>query len=108
MEPKAGKRDARASQRRGVAMTAHLRGHGTFHFDVEVLDLSTTGFRCETYFGLVPGSRVLLTIPTLGALAATVTWQSQYVYGCKFEQPLHPAVWETIVARYPDTDKRKR
>ena len=39
-----------------------------------------------------------LTLPGLAALEAVVAWRDRYKYGCAFAKPLHPAVFEHIVA----------
>lgn len=94
-------REPRRAERLRVRMDAGLREPGSsLRFDVDVVDLSVVGFRCETSFTLRPGNRVFLTIPTLGPIAAVVAWQRGLAYGCSFETPLHNAVFDHIVARH--------
>lgn len=84
-----------------VRLSAGLREPGTSQkFDVTIIDLSMTGFRCETSFNLRVGQLVFVTIPSLGALEATVMRRTGFVYGCQFERPLHNAVFDHIVARH--------
>jgi hypothetical protein len=84
--------ETRRAERLDVTFTASLREHGATKFTVKVIDLSITGFRCETSFSLRPETRVWLTIPGLSGLEAQVAWKDGFRYGCAFIQPLHNAV----------------
>ncbi len=84
-----------------VRLSAGLREPGTSQkFDVTIIDLSITGFRCETSFNLTLGQLVFVTIPTLGALEAVVVRRDKFIYGCQFERPLHNAVFDHIAAKH--------
>ncbi len=89
--------DHRRALRKPVKMRAHLRDRGTTRFEIEVVDLSMTGFRAETGFTLWPGTTVWLTLPGLAALESVVAWRDRVRYGCAFRKPLHPAVFDHIV-----------
>jgi hypothetical protein len=95
--------DVRRAERLNVAIDASIREHGTTKFQVKVIDLSVTGFRCETSFTLYPGTRVWLTIPGFGGLEAAVAWRNKYLYGFAFDQALHPAVFQHIQSKYAAT-----
>jgi hypothetical protein len=98
-------RDNRRGLRLDVRLAAGLREPGSSQrFDVDVLDLSIVGFRCETSFTLTPGSAVFVTIPGLGPLECSVAWRAGYVYGCAFDRPLHNAVFDHIAAQYRKLD----
>ena len=88
----------RRSLRKAVKMRARLRDRGQTKFEVDVLDLSATGFRAETSFTLWPGTIVWLTLPGLGSLEAVVAWRDKLLYGCSFAKPLHPAVFDHVLA----------
>ncbi|MEH3035308.1 MAG: pilus assembly protein PilZ [Sphingomonas adhaesiva] len=90
--------ESRHALRRAVTMRAHLRDRGTTRFEIDVIDLSVTGFRAQTSFTLWPGTTVWLTLPGLAALEAVVAWRDKTRYGCAFSKPLHPAVFDHIVA----------
>ncbi len=90
--------DGRRAERLDVRMKASLRESGCTKFNVEVLDMSVSGFRFETAYSIAPSSRVWLTIPGLTALEAIVAWQDRYRYGCYFVDPLHIAVFDHIIA----------
>jgi len=90
--------ESRRALRKAVKMRAQLRDRGTTKFEIDVVDLSLSGFRAETSFSLQPGNTVWLTLPGLAALEAVVAWKDKFRYGCAFFKPLHPAVFDHIVA----------
>ena len=90
--------ESRRALRKSVMMRAHLRDRGQTRFEIEVTDLSLSGFRAETGFTLWPGTVVWLTLPGLAGLEAVVAWRDKFKYGCAFAKPLHPAVFDHIVA----------
>jgi hypothetical protein len=67
--------ELRRALRKSVKMRAHLRDRGQTRFEIEVTDLSLSGFRAETSFTLWPGTVVWLTLPGLAALEAVVAWR---------------------------------
>jgi hypothetical protein len=93
--------DARAAARRPVVIKAQLREFGGSRMDVDVHDLSRTGFRTDCIYNLAVGARVYLTIPSFTAFEAIVTWRKLSGFGCAFVQPLHPAVFDMIARRHP-------
>ncbi|HEX4695407.1 PilZ domain-containing protein [Sphingomonas sp.] len=95
--PIGGEGDHRRQERVGVRMPARLRDRAANKYDVHLLDLSVTGFRAEAHYSLDAGMIVWLTIPGLQGLEATVAWRRAAVIGCKFRQPLYPAVLDHIV-----------
>jgi PilZ domain len=94
-----GDKKARNSERVPIEMGAGLRQRGGSGVSVQIMDLSTHGFRIETHLDLHEGADVWLRLPGLESCHATVAWVRGYVAGCKFERPLHPAVLEMIVAK---------
>src|SRR3546814_9894483 len=70
-----GSGDNRRALRKPVRLKAQLRDRGTAKFEIDVIDLSTTGFRAETSFTLWEGPIVWLTLPGLASLEATVAWR---------------------------------
>jgi PilZ domain len=99
-------RDARRAMRLDVAFDAGLREPGSSKFQISVVDLSVTGFRCETSFSLREGSTVWLTIPGLAGIEAIVAWKDQFHYGCSFKAPLHIAVFDHIARLHPPSSAR--
>lgn len=99
-------RDARAEPRIEVwVQGVTLRESGCSAASVKVHDLSQHGFRTEWPYLLAQGSRVWLKLPDFEAWAAIVAWNRNFEVGCRFETPLHPAVFDRIiqahVARWP-------
>jgi hypothetical protein len=88
----------RRALRKSVKMRAFLRDRGQTRFEIDVVDLSQSGFRAETSFTLWPGTIVWLTLPGLAPLESVVAWRDKFKYGCAFAKPLHPAVFDHIVA----------
>jgi hypothetical protein len=71
--------ESRRALRKAVKMRAQLRDRGTTKFEIDVVDLSLSGFRAETSFSLQPGNTVWLTLPGLAALEAVVAWKTSSV-----------------------------
>jgi len=88
----------RRSERVPLTLGAGLRQRGASGVTVQIMDLSTDGFRVATHLELMVGIDVWLRLPGLEASHARVVWaEGQYV-GCAFIRPLHPAVLEMIVS----------
>jgi hypothetical protein len=79
-------------------MVAHFRESGVQKAKVTVFDLSTTGFRIETFMGVRPAAKVWLSLPGLEAQQASVVWVRGDYVGCKFDHALHPAILEMIAS----------
>jgi PilZ domain len=92
--------EARAAARRRVDIRALVREAGSARVDIDVVDLSATGFRFESFNDFATGARVFLSMPSLQPLEAFVAWRCGNQFGCRFVNPLHTAVFETIAARF--------
>jgi hypothetical protein len=92
--------DARAAERRSVVIHALVREAGTTRVDIDVVDLSATGFRFESVYGFAIGARLFLSIPTLSPLEAAIAWRKGSAFGCQFIRPLHPSVFDMIAGRF--------
>lgn len=90
--------EGRLASRRTVTLGAVVRRAGDAGAKVTLLDLSTSGFRVEVSSKLMPGSYVWLRLPGLSPLDARVAWCDGIQMGARFEQPLHQAIVERIVA----------
>lgn len=89
----------RKAERKAVRGTASLRRTGYNKVAVNLLDLSTTGFRIETFGSLAVGSAVWITLPGLTSIEAKVMWTKGDQVGCAFQTPLHEAVLEAVLRR---------
>lgn len=95
--PAPGRADGRADERAYLRIRhARVRQLGGQSIVADIRDLSRTGFRAEWPHGKNVGDRVWLTLPTLAPLAAHVVWTTGFEIGCKFETPMHPAIFERI------------
>lgn len=91
---------ARKSARVPISIDAGLRPRGgASAVTVQILDLSTHGFRIDSLLDLTVGMDVWLRLPGLEPCHAKVAWVESYIAGCAFERPLHPAVLDMIVSR---------
>ncbi len=90
---------SRQAERTGVEIGAGLRQRGASGVSVQILDLSTHGFRASTHLDLQAGADVWLKLPGLEPLHAKVAWTSAHFVGCAFERPLHPAVLQMVVRK---------
>jgi len=90
----------RVSERVQIEMGAGLRQRGAHGVSVQIMDLSTHGFRAATHLNLDVGTDVWLRLPGLEASHAKVAWQKGFMVGCAFERPLHPAVLDMIVRKF--------
>jgi hypothetical protein len=96
-----GGHDDRAFTRSGVSITASVREHGRGRQQVDVVDLSQSGFRMRTGSFIAPDRIIFLTLPGYNPLEARIAWHESEYYGCEIVQRLHAAVYDDIVRRYP-------
>jgi hypothetical protein len=88
--------EGRRTERREVVLGAGLRQRGAHAVTVQIVDLSTTGFRAATHLTMFPGADVWLKLPGLESLHARVVWMRGHLMGCEFIRPLHPAVLDMV------------
>lgn len=91
----------RFTKRSDVAIEAEIREAGGGKFKIDVLDLSVSGFRMHSLTFINPEVRIYLTMPGMAPLAAKVAWTKGDYYGCEFDNPLYPAVFDHIVSSFP-------
>ena len=89
--------DGRKAPREELILGAGLRQRGASGVTIQILDLSTHGFRAATHLELMPGTDVWLKLPGLESWHARVVWMRGHLLGCEFVRPLHPAVLAMIV-----------
>lgn len=82
----------RRAERAPVTARARFREAGFNPFDVELFDLSFTGFRMLTFARPQIGKHIWVTLPGLQSLEAVVRRADGNEYGCEFLYPLHPSV----------------
>lgn len=89
--------EGRKASRAEVTLGAGLRQRGAGGVTIQILDLSTHGFRAATHLELEKGTDVWLKLPGLESLHAHVVWMRGHLLGCEFARPLHPAVLDMVV-----------
>lgn len=89
----------RTTKRVPIELDASLRQRGASVVSIEVMDLSTHGFRATTHLELAIGTDVWLRLPGLEPYHAKVAWANGPYIGCAFERPLHAAVLDMIVRK---------
>jgi hypothetical protein len=90
---------ARQADRKEIALGAGLRQRGASAVTVQILDLSTHGFRAATHLELNVGTDIWLKLPGLETWHSRVVWMRGHLVGCAFVRPLHPAVLQMIVSK---------
>ena len=93
--PKKGRR----AERVPVELGAGLRQRGASGVSVQIMDLSTDGFRVATHLDLCTGTDVWLRLPGLEPCHSRVMWTQGHYVGCAFVRPLHPAVLDMVIAK---------
>lgn len=84
--------DRRAAPRQDVNRASTLRDESSYASDVQVRDLSETGFSVETPVPLAIGSTVSIGLPGHGRATARVVRPVEAgCYGCEFATPLTQA-----------------
>jgi len=91
--------EIRQAARTEVVLGAGLRQRGAGAVSVQILDLSTHGFRAATHLELPIGTDVWLKLPGLETWHSRVVWMSGHLLGCAFVRPLHPAVVQMMVSK---------
>lgn len=89
----------RTEARLSVAAKAKFREAGTSGTAVRVDDLSRHGFRTEWPYKLKVGDRVWLTLPGISPKVAQVRWVRGFEIGCRFDEAIHPAVFDHLLKR---------
>lgn len=95
----ASARMPREAERLNLIAEISLRRPGRASFQVRVCDISTHGCRCEFVDRPGDGEQVLVKFDGLEALPATARWVDPPLTGLKFDRPIHPAVFDLLLAR---------
>lgn len=90
--------DGRKAERRIVNIAAALREAGVVTTPVQVIDLSTGGFKAAVPAPIQAETEVWLKLPGFEAKRSRAIWSKEGEAGFEFEQPLHPAEIETFFA----------
>jgi hypothetical protein len=88
----------RRSERWGISAKVQYR-RSTVRMAGVTLDLSCHGVRIAAMERLRIGEVVWITLPDLPPRRATVKWVDKFEVGCEFDEALHPAVLDRMLAR---------
>ena len=91
--------ESRQARRRIVSFAASMGGESQTPEDVEVLDLSETGFRLKSGASVERGACLLIRLPGTEPVRARVVWCGDGQIGCAFLEQLHTATVDLIVGR---------
>jgi len=91
----------RSAERRIVNLAASLREEGANLLEVEVRDLSASGFCIAGALALDEGSYVWLKLPGLEPKSAQLVWSKGEEAGFEFANPLHQEVLEMLATPSP-------
>lgn len=98
-EPAAPRSERRESTRVTVSADVVVRRIGGFNFEVAVRDVSARGCRVELLEPCAPGDAVIARFPQLEPLGSRVCWASGTTTGMEFATTIHPAVFDSLIAR---------
>lgn len=76
-----------------------VRRIGGFSFDLELENVSTSGCRVEMVEECATGEDVITRFPQLEPLGGWVRWTLGTTAGVEFIRPIHPAVFDALLAR---------
>ena len=93
--------DGRKAERRIVNLAAALREAGAVTVPVQVIDISTGGYKIQSSAPVEEGSEVWLKLPGFEAKRSHVVWVKENEAGCEFETELHPAELAILVTPAP-------
>jgi hypothetical protein len=89
----------RQAERASVSTEVKLRRIGQPNYSVRMFDLSPEGCRIEVIERPRVGEQLMIKFEGLEIMRAEVCWIEGFIVGLKFERPLHPAVFDLLVAR---------
>jgi hypothetical protein len=87
----------RQKPREALAIVCEARQANGTWLRANLRDVSTDGFRIAWFPKCRTDLTVWIRLPDLAPLAAEVRWKNGNSIGCKFSQPLHPAVFDHMV-----------
>jgi hypothetical protein len=89
---------ARRSERTALDATVSLRRSGKLNYRVRVFDASLHGCRVEFVDRPSIQEQLWVKFDGLQAIEAEVCWTEGFTTGVNFRQPIHPAVFERLIA----------
>lgn len=96
-------RKGRIADRRHVLINVKVRRPGESWFVSRIADVSTSGFRLQSFMRLQVGGELWVMLPGFEGRRARVLWTRAHEAGCAFERPLHPAILDHVVKQAQQT-----
>lgn len=90
---------ARRSERTVLDATVSLRRSGQLNYRVRVFDASLHGCRVEFVERPTLDEQLWVKFDGLQPLEAEVCWIDGFTAGVNFVRPIHPAVFDVLIAR---------
>lgn len=90
--------EGRKAERRVVNLAASLREPGASVADIEVVNLSVTGFAAESPSQVSVGHHVFLKLEGMEPLNCRCVWVDGTKSGFEFVSPLHPRTLDMVLA----------
>lgn len=94
-----GKRPQRQHERTALHAEVQLRRNSHSTFRVAVIDASAEGCRLEFVEKPRVDDRVWVRFDGLEAIEGTVCWVDGHTAGVQYTRPMHPAVFDNLLAR---------
>ena len=96
---------SRLTGRQTVLLGVKVRRKGESWFHSRITEMSLAGFRLQSSARLSIGMDVWVMFPGFEGRKASVSWVRNHEAGCRFENPLHPAIFDHII-RMSDPNAR--
>lgn len=76
-----------------------FRRHGDARYRIDLIDFSPEGCCITPPVKVEQGEQIFLRFAGMEAVHGRVAWIEEWRVGVKFDQPFHPAVFDSVVAR---------
>jgi hypothetical protein len=100
-KPDGADEERRRFSRVSVPSEIVVRRIGGFNFQVSLKDISSGGCRVEMIEPCQLGDPLIARRPELEPLGSRVCWGDGTITGVEFLRPIHPAVFDALLARMP-------
>jgi hypothetical protein len=97
-EPRVRKHSPRKAERISVEAEISLRRSGRIAYRVDLFDLTRFGCSCEFIERPAIGERLWVRFDRLESLEAVTCWVEESRVGLKFENSVHPAVFDMLLS----------
>jgi len=88
---------SRLNSRQTVLLDVKVRRKGESWFRSRITEMSLSGFRLQSSARFSIGMEIWVMFTGFEGRRASVSWVRNHVAGCRFENPLHPAIFDHIL-----------